>query len=106
APTPADADGRRLGGGRGRRPPHRRRGRPRLGRRGCRAPAPRAQDGEVREMSTESPAAGALTGARTDALRSGGVGESPRRPDGTLKVKGEFAFSSDLWMDGMLWGLT
>lgn len=57
-------------------------------------------------MSTESPAAGALTGARTDALRSGGVGESPRRPDGTLKVKGEFAFSSDLWMDGMLWGLT
>jgi len=37
---------------------------------------------------------------------TGGVGESPRRPDGTLKVKGEFAYSSDLWMDDMLWGAT
>jgi xanthine dehydrogenase D subunit len=36
----------------------------------------------------------------------GGVGESPQRPDGTLKVTGEFAFSSDLWADGMLWGAT
>lgn len=36
----------------------------------------------------------------------GGIGESPLRPDGTLKVKGEFAYSSDLWMDGMLWGAT
>ena len=36
----------------------------------------------------------------------GGVGESARRPDGTLKVSGEFAYSSDLWMDGMLWGAT
>jgi xanthine dehydrogenase D subunit len=37
---------------------------------------------------------------------TGGVGESPRRPDGTLKVKGEFAYSSDLWAEGMLWGST
>jgi xanthine dehydrogenase D subunit len=37
---------------------------------------------------------------------SGGIGESVRRPDGTLKVTGEFAYSSDLWMDGMLWGAT
>ncbi|MEU4835273.1 xanthine dehydrogenase subunit D [Streptosporangium sp. NPDC023615] len=37
---------------------------------------------------------------------SGGVGDSPPRPDGTLKVRGEFAYSSDLWMDGMLWGAT
>ncbi|HLL65024.1 MAG TPA: xanthine dehydrogenase subunit D [Micromonosporaceae bacterium] len=37
---------------------------------------------------------------------AGGVGRSPRRPDGTLKVKGEFAFSSDLWADDMLWGAT
>ncbi|GAA4684591.1 xanthine dehydrogenase subunit D [Phytohabitans rumicis] len=37
---------------------------------------------------------------------SAGVGTSPRRPDGTLKVKGEFAFSSDLWADDMLWGAT
>ncbi|MBO2450428.1 molybdopterin-dependent oxidoreductase [Actinomadura barringtoniae] len=36
----------------------------------------------------------------------GGVGDSPLRPDGTLKVKGEFAYSSDLWIDGMLWGAT
>ncbi|WP_207943721.1 molybdopterin cofactor-binding domain-containing protein, partial [Actinomadura sp. KC345] len=36
----------------------------------------------------------------------GGVGESPLRPDGTLKVAGEFAYASDLWMDGMLWGAT
>ncbi|QFG27447.1 xanthine dehydrogenase subunit D [Actinomadura sp. WMMB 499] len=28
------------------------------------------------------------------------------RPDGTLKVTGEFAYASDLWMDGMLWGAT
>jgi xanthine dehydrogenase D subunit len=37
---------------------------------------------------------------------AGGVGDSPRRPDGTLKVTGEFAFSSDLFADEMLWGAT
>ena len=35
-----------------------------------------------------------------------GVGASAQRPDGTLKVTGEFAFSSDLWMADMLWGTT
>lgn len=35
-----------------------------------------------------------------------GVGQSVQRPDGILKVKGEYAFSSDLWADGMLWGAT
>ncbi|WP_238016599.1 xanthine dehydrogenase subunit D [Dactylosporangium sp. AC04546] len=35
-----------------------------------------------------------------------GIGTSPLRPDGTLKVTGEFAFSSDLWADRMLWGAT
>ena len=35
-----------------------------------------------------------------------GVGASAPRPDGTLKVTGEFAFSSDLWMADMLWGAT
>ncbi|MGH2761983.1 MAG: molybdopterin cofactor-binding domain-containing protein [Thermoleophilaceae bacterium] len=35
-----------------------------------------------------------------------GIGESVDRPDGTLKVRGEFAYSSDLWADGMLWGTT
>src|SRR5262249_44115622 len=37
---------------------------------------------------------------------AGGVGASPLRPDGTPKVTGEFAYASDLWMDGMLWGAT
>ncbi|WP_214326544.1 xanthine dehydrogenase family protein molybdopterin-binding subunit [Nonomuraea sediminis] len=37
---------------------------------------------------------------------NGGVGESTLRPDGTLKVRGEFAYASDLWVDGMLWGAT
>jgi xanthine dehydrogenase D subunit len=46
----------------------------------------------------------APTGARSRTRD--GVGESVQRPDGTLKVRGEFAFSSDLWMDGMLWGST
>ena len=36
----------------------------------------------------------------------GGVGETPLRPDGDLKVTGEFAYASDLWMDDMLWGVT
>ena len=40
-----------------------------------------------------------------EAVR-GGIGVSTRRPDGTPKVKGEFAFSSDLWAEGMLWGAT
>jgi CO/xanthine dehydrogenase Mo-binding subunit len=42
----------------------------------------------------------AQTGARA------GVGASPARPDGRQKVTGEFAYSSDLWLDGMLWGAT
>ncbi|NLU65921.1 xanthine dehydrogenase subunit D [Streptomyces sp. HNM0574] len=36
----------------------------------------------------------------------GGIGESTLRPDGTLKVTGEFAYSSDLWHEDMLWGFT
>ena len=36
----------------------------------------------------------------------GRVGDSPVRPDGTPKVQGRFAFSSDLHADGMLWGRT
>ncbi|AXB42141.1 xanthine dehydrogenase subunit D [Amycolatopsis albispora] len=37
---------------------------------------------------------------------TGGIGESPLRPDGVLKVRGEFAYSSDLWHEDMLWGAT
>jgi xanthine dehydrogenase D subunit len=36
----------------------------------------------------------------------GGIGESTLRPDGTLKVTGEFAYASDLWHEDMLWGQT
>ena len=36
----------------------------------------------------------------------GGIGESVRRSDGIPKVTGEFAYSSDLWADWMLWGAT
>ncbi|MEV6620817.1 xanthine dehydrogenase subunit D [Amycolatopsis sp. NPDC051106] len=35
-----------------------------------------------------------------------GVGTSPRRPDGIVKVRGEFAYSSDLWHEDMVWGVT
>ncbi|MFG3442796.1 molybdopterin cofactor-binding domain-containing protein [Nonomuraea sp. NPDC047897] len=38
--------------------------------------------------------------------RTLGVGASARRPDATLKVTGEFAYASDLWLDGMVWGVT
>jgi xanthine dehydrogenase D subunit len=37
---------------------------------------------------------------------SGQVGESVRRPDGLLKVRGDFPYSSDLQVEGMLWGAT
>ena len=43
---------------------------------------------------------------RISAAASGGIGDSPLRPDGALKVTGQFAYGSDLWMDGMLWGAT
>ena len=45
-----------------------------------------------------------LTAAPTGT--SGGIGTSPQRPDGALKVRGEFAYSSDLWAEDMLWGAT
>ncbi len=45
-----------------------------------------------------------LTEARTRAR--GRIGESVPRPDGVPKVKGQFAFGSDLWAEGMLWGRT
>ena len=34
------------------------------------------------------------------------LGTSPIRPDGIPKVQGRFAFSSDLWAEGMVWGRT
>src|SRR5918997_3027758 len=43
---------------------------------------------------------------RERTTRPGGVGESVGRPDGVPKVKGEFEYSSDLHVEGMLWGAT
>jgi xanthine dehydrogenase D subunit len=43
-------------------------------------------------------------GTRGDV--AGGIGSTPDRPDGTPKVSGGFAFSSDLHHDRMLWGRT
>lgn len=34
------------------------------------------------------------------------LGASALRPDGAAKVRGEFAFSSDMWAENMLWGAT
>ena len=53
--------------------------------------------------------------ARRDAHRpadpradagAGRIGDSPPRPDGILKAQGSFAFSSDLPIDGAVWGAT
>ena len=49
---------------------------------------------------------GTESGAATATRADGGVGTDASRPDGTLKVTGEFAYGSDLWTDDMLWGVT
>src|SRR5690606_31276919 len=36
----------------------------------------------------------------------GGIGESPIRPDGVPKLRGEFQYAQDLYAEGMLWGYT
>ncbi|PKV90211.1 xanthine dehydrogenase molybdenum binding subunit apoprotein [Amycolatopsis echigonensis] len=38
--------------------------------------------------------------------KAAGVGESALRPDGAAKVTGRFAYSSDLWIEGMVWATT
>ncbi|WP_432038004.1 xanthine dehydrogenase subunit D [Streptomyces cucumeris] len=50
------------------------------------------------------PTPGKIT--QTSTATRGAIGESTLRPDGTLKVTGEFAYSSDLWHEDMLWGFT
>ncbi|MEU8826656.1 xanthine dehydrogenase subunit D [Streptomyces sp. NPDC048636] len=50
------------------------------------------------------PTPGGVT--QTSSATRGAIGESTLRPDGTLKVTGEFAYSSDLWHEDMLWGFT
>jgi xanthine dehydrogenase D subunit len=51
-------------------------------------------------------ATAARTGTASRAGTGAQIGDSPVRPDGRQKVTGEFAYSSDLWLDGMLWGAT
>ncbi|MFE2751849.1 xanthine dehydrogenase family protein molybdopterin-binding subunit [Actinosynnema sp. NPDC059335] len=47
-----------------------------------------------------------LTPAELTSAVAGGIGSSPQRPDGNLKVRGEFAYASDLWHEDMIWGAT
>ncbi|MBL1084058.1 molybdopterin-dependent oxidoreductase [Streptomyces actinomycinicus] len=60
------------------------------------------------ELPIPSVRGGAPVGAPSKITQGsrarGGVGESTLRPDGILKVTGEFAYSSDLWHEDMLWG--
>ncbi|MFC0109032.1 xanthine dehydrogenase family protein molybdopterin-binding subunit [Kibdelosporangium aridum] len=42
----------------------------------------------------------------TTVATQGGIGTNAQRPDGALKARGEFAYSSDLWHEDMLWGAT
>ncbi|MFF1742736.1 xanthine dehydrogenase family protein molybdopterin-binding subunit [Streptomyces mirabilis] len=51
-------------------------------------------------MGTTGTPTNLTQGSRT----RGGIGESTLRPDGILKVTGEFAYSSDMWHEDMLWG--
>src|SRR6476620_9503218 len=55
---------------------------------------------------TTSPTRPAVAPPTTGRQPGGGIGDSPVRADGNLKVTGEFAYSSDLFMDGMVWGVT
>ncbi|MFF9143739.1 xanthine dehydrogenase subunit D [Streptomyces sp. NPDC014861] len=56
-------------------------------------------------QNTRTAPAGTPTNV-TQKHTKGGIGESTLRPDGTLKVTGEFAYSSDMWHEDMLWGQT
>ncbi|MEW2490411.1 molybdopterin cofactor-binding domain-containing protein [Streptomyces sp. NPDC048411] len=49
---------------------------------------------------------GSPTNINQGTRTKGGIGESTLRPDGILKVTGEFAYSSDMWHEDMLWGHT
>ena len=78
--------------------------RPRDGRREDRRRGRRAADGGLRDPGARAGRGGALLSTITTVRN--GVGQSVRRPDGIPKVKGEFAYSSDMWAEDMLWGAT
>ncbi len=62
------------------------------------------------EPTTTAPTAAASIATTTDAPVAapgrGALGADAPRPDAGPKVRGEFAFSNDLWADGMIWGAT
>ncbi len=47
-----------------------------------------------------------MTDAATRTRGRGTLGDSAIRPDGAQKTRGQFAFTSDLWAEGLLWGRT
>ena len=47
-----------------------------------------------------------MTDTATRAPARDGIGASAVRPDGVAKTKGAFAFTSDLFAEGLLWGRT
>src|SRR4051794_41199183 len=51
-------------------------------------------------------AAARVTAPRRDVQRPGRVGENTQRIDGIPKVRGEFEYSSDMHVEGMLYGAT
>jgi xanthine dehydrogenase D subunit len=59
----------------------------------------------ARTTTTQSTTTQSTT-TQTTTVAPGRIGDSPLRPDGTLKVTGEFAYASDLWHDDMVWGVT
>lgn len=75
-------------------------------------PAPRATGNATARATGNAtaraarPTTGTPTSLTQGSKTKGGIGESTLRPDGTLKVTGEFAYSSDLWHEDMLWGHT
>ena len=63
-------------------------------------------DATADDMAIDEAVLSAAGGVQAPARprTTGRIGESVARPDGIPKTTGAFAFSSDLWADGMLWG--
>jgi xanthine dehydrogenase D subunit len=69
-------------------------------------PAPAAPPATEPPPTRAEPTGPVPAGPAPSTPAGDGVGASARRPDAVAKTTGEFAYSSDLWMDGMLWGVT
>lgn len=59
-----------------------------------------------RSPGSTLPISQTATEVRDRVTADRGVGASAVRPDAPLKTQGRFAFASDLYLDGMLWGAT